>query len=150
MKLSKFTDYAVVLLTYLSSSPRGAESSSALADATGIPAPTVAKLMKMLAKSGLVTSTRGSTGGYALAQSAAQTSVATIITAVEGPIALTACVEESNDSCAVEDTCKVAGNWERVNAAVYDALNAVSLQDMAPDWRVMFPSPPPSPPPSPE
>lgn len=139
MKLSKLTDYAVVLLSFLSQEGRGAQSANALADSTGIPAPTVAKLMKLLAKADLVSSTRGTAGGYALTGTAEAVSVADIIAAVEGPIALTACVEESEDDCAVESTCGVAGNWESVNAAVRAALDKVKLTDMAPDWRTMFP-----------
>ena len=139
MKLSKLTDYAVVLLSFLSQTRKGPQSANALADDTGIPAPTVAKLMKLLAKAELVTSTRGTAGGYALQGAADVISVADIIAAIEGPIALTACVEESDDLCAVESTCGVAGNWESVNAAVRTALEQVKLDDMAPDWRAMFP-----------
>ena len=142
MKLSKLTDYSVVLLSFLAQSNKPAQSAATLAEATGIPGPTVAKLMKMLARNGLVTSTRGTAGGYALAQSADETSVADIITAIEGPIALTACVDESEDLCAVESMCGVAGNWDSVNRAVRKALDQVSLTDMAPDWRAMFPEEP--------
>ncbi|MEM7227346.1 MAG: SUF system Fe-S cluster assembly regulator [Planctomycetota bacterium] len=141
MKLSKLTDYGVVLLSFLAASPDKSKSAASLADETGIPGPTVAKLMKMLARSGLVTSTRGIAGGYALANQADQISVACIIGAIEGPIALTACVEESEDDCSVESTCGVAGNWDSVNAAVKAALQNVKLTDMTPDWRTMFPEP---------
>ena len=141
MKLSKLTDYAVVLLSFLAKSVRGPRSATALAQDTGIPAPTVAKLMKRLAKAGLVTATRGVSGGYTLVSDASVISVADIIAAIEGPIALTACVEASDDSCAVESICGLAGNWEPVNAAVRTALQRVTLNDMAVDWRLLFPDP---------
>ena len=141
MKLSKLTDYGVVLLSFLASRPAGSKSAAALALETGIPGPTVAKLMKMLARGGLVTSTRGIAGGYALATAAQDLSVAQIISAIEGPIALTACVEESDDMCSVESTCGVAGNWDSVNRAVKAALENVKLTDMSPDWRTMFKEP---------
>ncbi len=140
MKLSKLTDYAVVLLSFLATGDRGPQSVSALAESTGIPAPTVAKLMKLLGKGELVISTRGTAGGYELKREARAISVAEVITAIEGPIALTACVEDSDELCAVESLCGVAGNWDRVNAAVRAALNSVSLIDMAPDWQTMFPN----------
>ena len=111
----------------------------ALADLTGIAAPTVAKLMKMLSKADLVTSTRGATGGYTLNGEAETISVADVVVAIEGPIALTACVDESDDLCLVESTCSIAGNWESVNSAVRTALEQVTLTHMAPDWRAMFP-----------
>ncbi|MGB0718046.1 MAG: SUF system Fe-S cluster assembly regulator [Alphaproteobacteria bacterium] len=138
MKLSKLTDYAVVLLSVLATTQKGPQSAANLATDTGIPAPTVAKLMKLLGRNGIVSSTRGTSGGYALSGKPEGISIADIIGAVEGPIALTACVEESEDLCAVESTCGVAGNWESVNAAVRLALQSVSLNEMAPDWRKMF------------
>ena len=97
------------------------------------------RLMKLLAKGDLVTSTRGTAGGYVLNGQGDGISVAHIIAAIEGPIALTACVEELGHMCAVESTCGVAGNWEPANAAVKAALEKVTLSDMAPDWRAMFP-----------
>lgn len=142
MKLSRLSDYAVVLLSFLAQArrvQRGPQSAAALAEDTGIPAPTVAKLMKLLSRAGLVTATRGTAGGYALTAPAEAVSVADIISAVEGPIALTACVEESDATCDVESICGVAGNWETVNAAVRTALTNVKLIDMAPDWRSLFP-----------
>ena len=141
MKLSKLTDYGVVLLCFLAAAPDKSKSAAQLAEETGIPGPTVAKLMKLLTRGGLVTSTRGVAGGYSLSNAADQVSVARIISAIEGPIALTACVEESDDLCAVESTCGVAGNWDSVNQAVRTALEQVKLTDMAPDWRALFPEP---------
>ncbi len=140
MKLSKLTDYAVVLLSFLATSNRGPQSAPALAEDTGIPTPTVAKLMKLLGRGGLVVSTRGTAGGYELNGEAGAITVAEIIVAIEGPIALTACVEDSDELCAVESLCGVAGNWDSVNTAVRTALNSVTLMDMAPDWRTMFPN----------
>ena len=138
MKLSKLTDYGVVLLSFLAAGSGKSKSATVLAQETGIPGPTVAKLMKMLARHGLVTSTRGIAGGYRLSAPADQVSVAQIISAIEGPIALAACVEASDDLCANEPTCGVAGNWESVNHAVKTALENVTLADMAPDWRTLF------------
>ena len=140
MKLSKLTDYGVVLLSFLAASETS-KSAAVLAQETGIPGPTVAKLMKLLARGGLVASTRGIAGGYSLANTADQISVACIISAIEGPIALTACVEESDDLCAVESMCGVAGNWDSVNQAVRTALEQVKLTHMMPDWRTLFPEP---------
>ena len=141
MKLSKLTDYGVVLLSFLAAAPERSKSAASLAEETGIPGPTVAKLMKMLTRGGLVTSTRGIAGGYTLASAAETITVAGIISAIEGPIALTACVEESDDLCSVESTCGVAGNWDSVNKAVKAALENVKLTDMSPDWRTMFKEP---------
>ena len=84
----------------------------------------------MLAAAGLVSATRGKAGGYGLMRDPSSISVAEIIEALEGPIALTACVETSVDSCAARYSCFLGGNWERVNIAIADALGSVTLADL--------------------
>ena len=101
-----------------------------IADATGVPAPTVAKLLKTLAHAQLMESQRGAGGGYCLGRDPERISVAEIIAAVEGPIALTACVQGSPDHCGVETICAMRGNWDKVNQAVRAALESVTLADM--------------------
>ena len=96
-----------------------------------MPLPTVAKLLNALARNGLVASHRGANGGYALGRKASEISVADIVQALEGPIALTACAEGSGDLCEVETLCPMAGNWNRVNQAIRSALASVTLADMA-------------------
>jgi len=137
-KLNKMTDYAVVMMAELA---RGGDAGGAcpggsvvtaqrLAEASAVPQPTVAKLLKQLAQAGLMESQRGAQGGYRLARDASEISVAEIIAAVEGPIALAACVDDSTDQCGVLSLCAMAGHWEMVNAAVRAALEGVTLADM--------------------
>ena len=110
-----------------------------LADRTGVPAPTVAKLMKAMTPAGLTTSQRGAAGGYALSRPADAISIAEIITALDGPIALTACVDGADSQCGVEQLCPMRGGWEKVNRAIRGALEEVTLADMmAP---ITFPAP---------
>ncbi len=136
-RLSRMADYAVVLLGQLA---RESDNSRAdgraatavhLAAATGLPEPTVAKIAKQLARAGLLTSKRGAAGGYGLARPAAAISVGQVIEAVDGPIAMTACVEGAHDQCSVESLCPMRGNWARVNEAVRGALEAVSIAEMS-------------------
>ncbi len=130
LRLSKLTDYAVVVLVRLSQGTP-CQTSPGIAAATGVPEPTVAKVLKALAGSGLVTSQRGARGGYRLAQPLAHISVADVVTAIDGPIALTACVEGSGTGCEAECCCPVRGRWDLVNLAVRAALSAITLADMA-------------------
>ncbi len=130
MKVSRLADYAVVVLVALSRSEDGLMSASDIAGKTGLPEPTVAKVLKLLAKDGIVTSIRGATGGYSLDADIEQISIAKIVKAVDGPIALTACVEGSMGSCDYEGCCAVKGRWSPVNAALHKALDDVSLADM--------------------
>ncbi len=130
-RLSKLTDYAVVVLIRLAELD-GVQTSPGVAQATGVPEPTVAKVLKALAASGLVASQRGARGGYRLMRPLTAIAVADVIIAIDGPIAMTACVEGSGASCEASCSCPVRGRWDSVNDAVRDALAAITLADMAP------------------
>lgn len=130
LKLNKLTDYAIVILGHMARDVGVVRTSQAISDATMVPLPTVSKLMKLMTQSGLVTAHRGAKGGYSLDKEADQVTVAEIVQALEGPIALTACVDGADDECGVESACVMAGNWNRVNQAIHAALDAVTLAEM--------------------
>lgn len=148
LRISKLTDYATVVLAELAApagqptpaepaeSEGGTECRSAthIAEATGLEPPTVAKVLKTLARSGLVESVRGVNGGYRLPHAPETVSVAAIIRAMEGPIALTECGLEPG-LCTREHECDLRGNWQRIGETVEQALEALSLADLwsAPD-----------------
>lgn len=125
------TDYAVVLATHLAAAD-GAHAARDLALQTQIPEPTASKVLKKLARAGVVISQRGAKGGYALARRPEQIGINEVIEAIEGPIAVTECSDESTDSfCEYETNCGVRANWQRINHAVHRALSEISLADMA-------------------
>jgi len=128
-RLSKLTDYAVVVLVRLSSGGTGAlQTSPGISLATGIPEPTVAKVLKTMAGKGLVTSLRGARGGYRLNRALAAIKVGEVIEAIDGPIALTACVDGGD--CESQCLCPMRGRWDPVNAAIRAALSRITLADM--------------------
>ena len=129
-RLNRLTDYGVVGLTQLCLSTNGLASAQQIARRTGVPVPTVAKVLNVLTRDGLVESHRGAAGGYALARPASEIGVSEIIQALEGPIALTACVENADGHCGNEAMCPMRGGWEKVNRAIQDALESVTLADM--------------------
>ncbi len=129
LRLSKLTDYAVVVLVRLASTPN-VQTSPGIAAATGIPEPTVAKVLKILAASGLVTSQRGARGGYRPVKALSDIPVSAVIAAIDGPIALTACVDGSVTECESQALCPMKGRWDPVNDAIQQAMNAISLADM--------------------
>jgi FeS assembly SUF system regulator len=129
IRISKLADYSVVVLVRLGAG--GIETAPGIAQATGVPEPTVAKVLKALAGAGLVASQRGAHGGYRLARPLHLISVAEVVTAIEGPIALTACVEHSPSPCEAECCCPVRGRWDPVNTAVREALESVTLAQLA-------------------
>jgi len=131
IRLSKLTDYAIVVMAQMARDRSAIHTVPQLADRTGVPAPTVAKLLKLLTPAGLMISHRGAAGGYTLAKPAEDITMAAIIAALEGPIALTACVDGHDGQCGVESLCPMRGNWDKVNKAIRRALEEVSLADMA-------------------
>ncbi len=132
VRLSKLTDYAVVVLMRLSAG-QPVQTSPCIAAVTGIPEPTVAKVLKMLASARLAASSRGARGGYRLARPLPEISVADVIAAIDGPIALTACVDGIGSSCEVSGICAVRGRWEVVNDAIRATLSAISLAELRAD-----------------
>ncbi|HSR00175.1 MAG TPA: SUF system Fe-S cluster assembly regulator [Sphingomicrobium sp.] len=131
MRLSHLADYAVVLMTAAARQPHGARlSATQLSGETGVPLPTAQKLMGQLAGFGLLTSVRGATGGFTLARPATEISLADIVEAVEGPIAMTVCSEGRTD-CALDAHCRVKPHMGIVGSAVRGALGAVTLTELA-------------------
>jgi FeS assembly SUF system regulator len=132
IRITRLSDYGIVLLSRFADAPEGEVlSARELADASGLPMPTVAKVLKCLTRGGLLLSHRGKEGGYSLARAAEAVSVADIIGAIEGPIALTECTTDDDGLCGLEPTCPVRRNWQRISTAVHDALSAIPLADMA-------------------
>ena len=128
MRLSSLADYAVVMMSACARHCGGTRiNAGQLAEETGIPLPTVQKLVSRLSSAGLLRSIRGAGGGFKLARPAAAISLAEIVEAIEGPIAMTSCVESGRHDCGLEGSCSVQPHWPLVNRAVRDALADISL-----------------------
>ena len=130
LRISKMTDYAIMVMVELHVSRGEVLSAHALAERSHLELPTVSKVMKLLVKTGLVDSYRGANGGYSLERNAEDVNVAEIIAAIEGPIAMTECSVEKG-LCAQEAMCNLRGNWQRISIAVTKAMEGVSLAEMA-------------------
>ena len=128
LRVSKLTDYGTVVMGYLASKPTVLHKATEVAEKTGIGAPTVSKLLKMLARAGLLESHRGQQGGYRLAIDPAAVSIATVVSALEGPLALTEC-SDAQGHCMNQGSCGVSLNWQRINHAVLKALDQISLAE---------------------
>ncbi len=133
MRLSAQTDYAVVMLSAAARhcGVSGRLNATLLADETGLPLPTVQKLVSRLSAAGLIESTRGTGGGFRLARPPAAISLADIVEAIEGPIALTGCIDATKQDCLIVATCQVKPHWNSVNASVRDALAGVTLASLS-------------------
>lgn len=140
LRITKLTDYAVLVLSDMVRPEGDARAARDVAEATRIPQPTVSKVLKLLARGGLVASERGKNGGYRLARPADQINVADIVDAVEGPIAVTECSADSRGCCDLEGHCPTETNWVRINDAIRLALRGITLADMVrPNLPVLIP-----------
>jgi FeS assembly SUF system regulator len=129
LRISKMTDYAILSMVELARDG-GKLSAQRLAERVHVETPTVSKVLKLLARANLVSSSRGANGGYRVARDAGDINVAEIIAAIEGPIAMTECSVEQG-LCSVEDSCSMRSNWQRISVAVAKALKEVSLAEMS-------------------
>ncbi|WP_164156428.1 SUF system Fe-S cluster assembly regulator [Sandarakinorhabdus rubra] len=143
MRLTNLADYAVVVMAAAAREPGAKLSAARVAELTAIPAPTVAKLMGTLARGGLLTASRGVAGGFVLSREPAHISVAEVVEAVDGPIALTSCAGHETTDCAMEGHCAIRGHWPPINQAVRGALAAVSLADLVRPAAAAAPTPAP-------
>jgi FeS assembly SUF system regulator len=131
IRIGKMTDYGIVLLSSFVRDQEKAHNARDLSEESRIPLPTVSKILKELSRGALLTSQRGSKGGYRLAKSPDTISVAEVIQALEGPIGMTECTAHKPGACDLESYCPVRTNWRKINGVVLKALENLSLYEMA-------------------
>jgi FeS assembly SUF system regulator len=132
LRLSREADYAIVLMTRLAGTdPAVPQAASEVAMGVGLTPQMVSKILKRLARGELLVSHRGVNGGYRLARTPAEITVAEIITAIEGPIGLTVCVDHVPGACERESRCDVRANWQLINRRVLESLATITLAEMA-------------------
>ncbi len=130
LQIARLTDYSLVLLTQLAGREQDElVSCSTLAEETHIPLPTVRKILKQLNNEDLVDSKRGAHGGYHLARGPEEITIRQVITAMEGPVAITVCSEGPGE-CELEPMCGVSNNWQRINEAILGTLDGITVADM--------------------
>ena len=130
LRITRLADYGIVLMTRMASDPERLYNAPELAQDAKLPQPIVSKILKILARNELLVSHRGVKGGYSLERDPASLSVADIIEALEGPIAITECIDNTPGECSQESCCPVAANWQRINQAIRLALEGIKLSEM--------------------
>lgn len=130
LRISKLTDYGTVVLAELANERSRYASAAEIAENTGLGLPTVSKLLKTLARAGLVSSARGPHGGYRLTRCPSDITASDVIGAFEGAVSITEC-SASDSHCDFEAVCRVGGAWQRINVAIRRALDEISLADLA-------------------
>ncbi len=132
LRMSKLADYAALMLATMAERPARTYTTPGLADVTGVSPPTASKLLKLLARAGLVQSQRGAHGGYTLARAPELVTAVDIIEAVEGPVAVTECTLAAG-LCDLESTCHLGSQWQRLSGAIRRALAELTLADLIGD-----------------
>jgi Rrf2 family protein len=131
LKLTKKADYGLMALKYLAEHPETpALSAKDVADAYGIPAQLLAKILQQLTKSGLLRSHAGMNGGYALAREARQISAYEVILSIDGPFFITSCFK-GKSGCELTPSCTIKEPLARVNETIAGVLKSISIQDLA-------------------
>jgi FeS assembly SUF system regulator len=130
LRVTKLADYGIVILTYFAAHGGSTHTARDIAAIVRLPLPVVSKILKALARDGLLVSQRGIKGGYGLARRPEEITVAHIIRALEGPIAVTECTDRVKGDCELEVGCPVRTNWHRINQAIYQALERITLAEM--------------------
>ncbi len=131
IRLSRMADYALVLMSRMAHDQEAVHNALDMSGATGLPTPTVSKVLATLGRHGLLRSVRGAKGGYRLANSPEDVSVAEIISVIDGPIALTQCIEHAPGVCGIESLCPCRDPWQVINDVVRRSLEGVSLADIS-------------------
>lgn len=129
LRISKLTDYAMLIMSQMAKDPNSVLSATELAEVLHLSGPTVSKILKMLADALLVKSVRGADGGYHLSRPAEKITVADVISAMEGELAVTECCESVN-LCAIDSVCTMKDNWRKINKIVKSFLTKLTIRDM--------------------
>jgi len=130
LRVTKLADYGIVMMTYVASRGGATHNARDIASEVRLPLPMVSKVLKQLVRGGLLVSQRGTKGGYGLARRPEQITVAQIIRALEGPIAVTQCTDKVRGDCDIETKCPVRTNWFMINQAIHGALEKITLAEM--------------------
>ena len=137
IKVSRMADYAVLLVCKMSKNQDKFYSANELSLNTSLKTTTINKILTKLTKANITSSIRGVTGGYKLAMGADDISVGNIIDIIDGRVALTVCVEKGeNNNCELESVCTSRSNWQVINNAVCNALNSISIEEMANPFKI--------------
>ncbi len=132
IKITRLTDYGIMLLTnFVRDEQHPMRNARDLASQAHLPLPTVSKILKVLARKGLLKAYRGVKGGFRLARRPEEITVAQIVDAVEGHLGITECSFTAPGTCDLEEGCPVQTNWQKISRAVWTALEDITLAEMA-------------------
>jgi Rrf2 family protein len=129
LRFTKRADYGLMAIHYIAINDSvGAVSAKRIAEEFAIPPELMAKILQRLAKQGLVVSTNGPKGGYVLARRPTELTVGQVIRALEGPINIVSCLEDSE--CPQMEKCNLRRPVHKIQAAISQVLDTMSLAEL--------------------
>jgi FeS assembly SUF system regulator len=129
IRISRLADYGVVLMCEISSSQGRAHSANSLSKKTNMSESAIMKILKLLVKSGLLNSVRGPKGGYFATKDPKDINVLDVVSAIDGPVAVTICSNDSHDACEFKAACVAKRGWGVVNNALQTTLAGFTIAD---------------------
>ncbi|MCL2660931.1 MAG: Rrf2 family transcriptional regulator [Acidobacteriaceae bacterium] len=130
LRLTKKADYGLMALKYLAEQePGSAQSAKDIAAAYHIPAQLLAKILQTLTRAGMLVSTAGTNGGYALAKPASEISAFEVIRVIDGPLFITSCIT-IHGACDLSSTCTIKEPLRKVNDSIKDLLSGIYISDL--------------------
>ena len=130
LRISKLADYATLIMSHLAQDTAKLCSASLLANSLGLSQAVVSKILKILGRAGLVHSVRGAEGGYRLARSAQDITLAAVVSAIEGKMAVTECCSQRS-VCTLDSSCTTKNHWKNINNVIYSTLERVTIKDLS-------------------
>lgn len=142
LSLTKKTDYAVIAMSHLAAAePKAIVSAREIAESFGMPLALLMNILKRLCTAGLVQSVRGARGGYRLARSPRDITLADLVVALEGPVRLAECVVAdhavhgspvgASAPCRLGACCPIQGTLQRVQTRLQEFLESITLAEIA-------------------
>jgi Rrf2 family protein len=129
LRFTKRADYGLMAIHYIAVNDGfGAVSAKRIAEEFAIPPELMAKILQRLAKQRLVVSTNGPKGGYVLARRPTEITVGQVIRALEGPINIVSCLEDSE--CPQMEKCNLRRPVQKIQAAISQVLDTMSLAEL--------------------
>jgi len=130
IRVSRLADYAVLIIAYMSYNEGNKFTASSITKSTGLTLHTVNKILSLLVKKKIIKGERGPKGGYMLLQNSNNISMRDLVEAIDGPVALTICVDDNDSKCNLYENCLTRDNWEIVNNVISDSLSKVKISQM--------------------
>jgi Rrf2 family protein len=130
IRISMRTDYGLIALKHIASLPDGdLANAKDIATRFSLPPNLLAKILQNLSQSGIIEAQKGSGGGYRMARSPGDVTLAQVFESIEGPVHMVMCTS-TDGCCSIEDRCTVKNGLTSLEQKFYEFFDTVTLADV--------------------